>query len=167
VGNHIGTKAATLRGVRAPHESRKNYVRCMDGINSRDARHVHWQPGSLGSSIMGPLEKKDDDPTGEEEALEFDGSTTVQLDDTYRVRIASTSENEKVECDDLLRQPHTTDTGAFDFPAPVNDDLDRARKVPADVPTVIDKTDGYNPYDTIIEAGPPRGFSAKRNVRPR
>ncbi len=33
-----------------------------------------------------------DDPTSEEEAPEFDGTVTVRLDDTYRVRVATTSE---------------------------------------------------------------------------
>lgn len=29
----------------------------------------------------------DNDPTGEEEAIEFDGAQTIQLDDTYRVHV--------------------------------------------------------------------------------
>lgn len=43
---------------------------------------------------------KDDDPTGEEQALEFDGTQTDQLDDTYRFRVVAASENGKVAFDD-------------------------------------------------------------------
>ena len=34
---------------------------------------------------------------------------------------------------------------------------------------MIDKTDGYDPYDTIVEDRPPKGFVSKpkRNVKPR
>ena len=35
----------------------------------------------------------EDDPTGEEEALEFDGTHTDQLDDTYRLRVVAASES--------------------------------------------------------------------------
>jgi len=62
------------------------------------------------------------------------------------------------------------DTETFDLPRPVDEDvLAPAEKAPAYVPTMIDKTDGYNPYDTIIEAGPPKGFVSKpkRDVKPR
>ena len=34
-----------------------------------------------------------DDPTSEEEALEFDGTHTDQLDDTYRLRVVAASES--------------------------------------------------------------------------
>jgi hypothetical protein len=94
---------------------------------------------------MGPREPRDEDPTGEE--LEFDGTKTVQLDGMYRVGIATSSE-----------------PGTFDLPRPVDvDALIQSPPAPAAIPTVIDKTDG----DTIIEAGPPRGFRTKRNVKPR
>jgi hypothetical protein len=36
-----------------------------------------------------------DDPTSEEEALEFDGTSTDQLDDTYRLRVVTASEGGK------------------------------------------------------------------------
>lgn len=35
---------------------------------------------------------KSDDATSEEQAPEFDGTVTVQLDDTYRVRVVADSE---------------------------------------------------------------------------
>jgi hypothetical protein len=38
-------------------------------------------------------QRPDDDPTGEEEALEFDGAHTDQLDDTYRSRVVASSES--------------------------------------------------------------------------
>ena len=37
--------------------------------------------------------QKTEDPTGEEPALEFDGTNTDQLDDSYRMSIALASEN--------------------------------------------------------------------------
>jgi hypothetical protein len=45
---------------------------------------------------------EDEDPTGEEESLEFDGTATDQLDDTYRFRVvaASESENGTIDFDD-------------------------------------------------------------------
>lgn len=36
----------------------------------------------------------DDDPTSAEEALEFDGTTTQPLDDTYRLRVVTASESD-------------------------------------------------------------------------
>jgi hypothetical protein len=36
-----------------------------------------------------------EDPTGEEEALEFDGTHTDQLDDAYRLRVVTASEGGK------------------------------------------------------------------------
>ena len=49
-----------------------------------------------------------------------------------------------------------------------NDALDVSEEVPEAIPTMVDKIDGYNPYDTIIEDRPPKGFvGTKRNVKPR
>jgi hypothetical protein len=48
---------------------------------------------------MGPRDPEENDPTGEEEILEFDGTKTDQLDDGYRVRIVSASENGRVDHD--------------------------------------------------------------------
>jgi len=128
---------------------------------------------------MIPKQPNDEDPTGEEPALEFDGTQTDQLDDSYRVQIASASENGMVDHDERGQarwkwasetSSAPADTGTFDMLKSLeNDALDIAEKAPAFVPTMIDKTDGYNPYDTIIEAGPPKGFVSKpkRNVKPR
>lgn len=119
--------------------------------------------------VVGPKEKEDD-PTGEEPALEFDGTKTDQLDDTYRIRVASTSEGWNVESEGAGEAGSTAaDAETFDLPRPVDDDaFDRSRKAPADVPTIIDKTDGYDPYDTIIESKPPQGFTTKaRSTKPR
>ncbi len=127
---------------------------------------------------MNPTEKKDDDPTAEEEALEFDGTQTDQLDDSYRIRVVSASENGTVAHDDRGQarwkwasemNSAPTDTGTFDMLKSLdNDALGVSEVVPA-IPTIVDKTDGYNPYDTIIEDRPPKGFVSKpkRNVKPR
>ena len=127
---------------------------------------------------MNTNKPKDEDPTGEEPVLEFDGTTTDQLDDSYRVRVVSASENGKVEHDDRGQarwkwasemNSAPTETGTFDMLKSLdNDALDVSEEVPA-IPTMIDKTDGYNPYDTIIEDRPPKGFVSKpkRNVKPR
>jgi hypothetical protein len=52
-------------------------------------------------------QRPDDDPTGEEEALEVDGTRTDQLDDTYRSGVVASSEspNGTVAFDDR-GQPH-------------------------------------------------------------
>ena len=67
-----------------------------------------------------------DDPTSEDEALEFDGADTDQLDDTYRLRVvvASESANGTVSFDDRgqsqwkwkteLAQSASNATGTFD-----------------------------------------------------
>jgi hypothetical protein len=112
---------------------------------------------------MGPRDPRDEDPTGEEPSLEYDGTKTEQLDDSYRVRIATASEDESIE------GSTPADPGSFVLPRPLDDDaLDRPDKALADVPTMIDKTDGYSPCDTIIEAGPPKGFiDTKRNLKAR
>jgi hypothetical protein len=36
---------------------------------------------------------QDNDPTSEQEELEFDGTQTMQLDDTYRMHVVTVSEN--------------------------------------------------------------------------
>jgi hypothetical protein len=40
-----------------------------------------------------PDPSANEDPTAEEEALEFDGTATDQLDDTYRFRVVAASES--------------------------------------------------------------------------
>ncbi len=126
---------------------------------------------------MGPAEPKDNDPTGEELAPEFDGTKTDQLDDSYRMRVASMSEMENLESDDRsqarprqateMNAAAPADTGTFDLPRAVDDEArDPSPKVPTVAPIVVDKSAGYDPDDTIIEAEPPKGFvSAKRNVK--
>jgi len=42
---------------------------------------------------MVPRPPDADDPTSEEEALDFDGTSTDQLDDTYRLRVVMASES--------------------------------------------------------------------------
>ena len=90
-------------------------------------------------------EKKDDNPTAEEEALEFDGTRTDQLDDTYRMRIVSASENGKVEHDERGQarwkwateenSPAPSDTGTFDLlKALDNKALKVSQEVPEDLP---------------------------------
>jgi hypothetical protein len=117
------------------------------------------------------VEKEENDPTGEEPALEYDGTKTDQLDDTYRILVASTSEGWNVESDAAEMSPTAADNQTSDMPRPVDEDVlgPAEEKAAAYVPTMIDKTDGYNPYDTIIEAGPPTGFVSKpkRDVKPR
>ena len=83
---------------------------------------------------------RDADPTGEAEALEFDGTKTDQLDETYRKRVASASESDALSAE---QKPPTLD--------------------PAD----IDKIAGYDPYETAIELEPQKDLTGtKRNVKP-
>ncbi len=91
---------------------------------------------------MTPRNPSDEDPTGEDdpEILEFDGTKTDQLDETYRMRIVSASENQ------LLSGTQRVST------------LD---------PAAIDKVAGYDPYETATEIEPPEGFVATdRNLKP-
>jgi hypothetical protein len=122
---------------------------------------------------------EDTDATAEEEALEFDGTQTVQLDDTYRVRVVSASENGNgvVDHDDRgqarwkwsteASDPAMADTGTFDLiKSPDNDALSVTADVPALPSPSVDKEAGYNPYGAIAEETPPKGFSkTKRNVK--
>lgn len=103
----------------------------------------------------------DDDPTGEEEALEFDGTSTTPLDDTYRQRvvIASESANGTVAFDDRgqaqwkwiteLGAPGADVTGTFDhfkaLEAPklrLQDDAPAAQEPAGET--------GYDPYATGV-----------------
>jgi len=84
----------------------------------------------------------EDDPTGEEEALEFDGTKTDQLGESYRRQVVADSEK---------------DTGA------VHRDNDWQLRDPS----AIDRATGYDPYETVVESEPPEGFAGtKRNVKP-
>lgn len=67
---------------------------------TRDRRHASLNTTRYDCSIMVQKLPKNDDPTAEEPALEFDGTRTDQLDDTYRFRVVATSENGAVAFDD-------------------------------------------------------------------
>lgn len=103
-----------------------------------------------------------EDPTSEEEALEFDGTATDQLDDTYRFRVVAASEsaNGTVGFDDRGQShwkwitevtPSAADaTGTFDqLKALENPALtleeDRAAAEPRRA-----SHDGYDPYATGV-----------------
>ena len=109
-----------------------------------------------------------EEPTIEEEAPEFDGASTEQLDDTYRFRVVAASEspNGTVGFDDR-GQPHwkwITEvsptagdvTGTFDqLKALDNPDLSLADE-PAPEPRKTAK-EGYDPYATGVFERPKRG----------
>jgi hypothetical protein len=102
-----------------------------------------------------------DDPTSEEEALEFDGTDTDQLDDTYRLRVVTASEspNGTVAFDDR-GQPHwkwktelaataADATGTFDhIKALDNPALSLEDEAPAE--PAPSKETGYDPYATGV-----------------
>jgi len=125
---------------------------------------------------------EEDDPTSEEEILEFDGSKTDQLDDTYRMRVVSASENGIGAVDhderghakwkwstEASAQPSPADTGTFDLLKSLdNESLSLSQELPALDPKAVDSHGGYNPYDVITERSPAKGFAAaKRNIKPR
>jgi hypothetical protein len=102
----------------------------------------------------------DDDPTGEEEALEFDGTHTDQLDDTYRSRIVASSEsgNGTVAVDDrgeLLRKwikdlaPAADVSGTFDQLKALENPALRLEEAVPPAPESPSKT-GYDPYSTGV-----------------
>ena len=103
----------------------------------------------------------EDDPTGEEEALEFDGTHTDQLDDTYRSRIVASSEspNGVVGFDDRGQAqwkwitelgPATSEaTGTFDqLKALDNPALSLKDETPRT--TEPSSKTGYDPYATGV-----------------
>jgi len=110
-----------------------------------------------------------EDPTSEEEALEFDGSHTDQLDDTYRFRVVASSEsgNGAVGFDDRgqpqwkwiteLGPTRSDATGTFDqLKALDNPALSLQDERPT-APEPSRKT-GYDPYAT--------GVFKKPKIRP-
>jgi hypothetical protein len=107
----------------------------------------------------------DEDPTGEEELPEFDGTHTDQLDDTYRLRVVVSSEsaNGGVDFDDRGQAkwkwitelgPASSDaTGTFDqIKALDNPALSlEGEKPPAPEPP---RKTGYDPYATGVGEKP-------------
>jgi hypothetical protein len=102
-----------------------------------------------------------DDPTSEEEALEFDGSPTDQLDDTYRLRVVTASESASgtVAFDDR-GQPHwkwkselaasaADATGTFDQIKALDNPALSLEDDPKPEPEPSRKT-GYDPYATGV-----------------
>jgi hypothetical protein len=119
---------------------------------------------------MVPRPPDSEDPTSEEEALEFDGTHTDQLDDTYRLRVVAASEsaNGSVGFDDRGQShwkwkselvPVGSDvSGTFDqLKALENPALTLEDAAPPEVepPT---KT-GYDPYATGVFVKPKVGRS--------
>lgn len=110
-----------------------------------------------------------DDPTAEEQAPECDGSSTDQLDDTYRLRVASASEslNGTVAFDDRgqPRWKWVTELGGAANTATGTFDQLKALENPA-LTLADDATSkpqrpsehGYDPYST--------GMFAKPKLRP-
>jgi hypothetical protein len=105
-----------------------------------------------------------EDPTSEEEALQFDGTRTDQLDDTYRFRLVAASEsaNGAVGFDDRGQPqwkwitelgPASATTGTFDqLKALDNPALSLQDETPP-APEPSGKT-GYNPYATGASVKP-------------
>ncbi len=99
-------------------------------------------PGALytlrGMKIHTPP-RGDEDPTGEQESVEFDGTQTDQLDDTYRFRVVAASENAKP----ITRNLESTSDlwKALENSALVIEELPPPEPEPEPEPS-------YNPYDT-------------------
>jgi hypothetical protein len=107
---------------------------------------------------MNPRKPGDDDsPTGEQEAIEFDGTQTIQLDDTYRFQVVCASESEAggVDRDERGQTPWKwkVDATAAD---PAAETFDELKALDADLDPAIGQKvqelqqleeDG-NPYNT-------------------
>ena len=103
----------------------------------------------------------DDDPTSEEEALEFDGTHTDQLDDTYRFRLVASSEsaNGKVGFDERGRSQWkwatelpasaVDGTGTFDQLKALDNPALTLEDVATPEPEPPRKV-GYDPYATGV-----------------
>jgi hypothetical protein len=100
----------------------------------------------------------DNDPTAEQETPEFDGTQTMQLDDTYRFRVVAASESAigSVDHDDRgqARWKFKADTAPSDPTAETFDylkaldanlEIERSQTIPALAPP---KAPGSDPYDS-------------------
>jgi hypothetical protein len=81
-----------------------------------------------------------EDPTIDQEAPEFDGSRTDQLDNTYRLRLVIASEPESGSASE--------ETGIFDQAQAV--EIPDVEENLAPLPTEPLRKLGYDPYDTGI-----------------
>jgi len=81
-----------------------------------------------------------DDPTGEEEAIEVDGTNTDQLDDRYRVRVVSASEADN--------QPTQSPETTSDLLKALENAAIVLGEPASPVPQPKKPEPGYNPYDT-------------------
>jgi hypothetical protein len=109
-----------------------------------------------------------DDPTGEEEALEFDGSSTDQLDDAYRLGVAAAGAGAKgaVGFDDRgqaqwkwiteLTPTAGAASGTFDQLKALENPALRLEEEAAPEPQPPSKT-GYDPYSTGVFPKPKLG----------
>ena len=100
----------------------------------------------------------EDDPTSEEEALEFDGTHTDQLDDTYRFRVvaASESDNGTVAFDERgqaqwkwiteLPAKSVEATGTFDQLKALENPALTLEDAPTPVAAEPPRKVGYDPY---------------------
>ncbi len=105
----------------------------------------------------------DRDPTGEEAIPEFDGTRTDQLDDTYRFRVVTQSEDAFAIIDHDERgqarlkwiadlAPRSSDETFDELEALANDSLSIADPEQPSAQCSLAKRDGaggYDPYDVI------------------
>jgi hypothetical protein len=106
---------------------------------------------------MKPRRPDDDSPTGEQEGVEFDGTQTIQLDDTYRFRVVCGSESETggVDHDERgqARWKWKAEGAAAD---PTAKTFDQLKALDADLELAISQRvraleqleESGNPYDT-------------------
>jgi len=108
--------------------------------------------------MIGDTTKRpDDDPTSEEEAPDFDGTSTDALDDTYRFRVVAASENGAIEHDERgqARWKWITETGTFQ----VDETFDQVKALDNPELSLNDEAApkpepptkaGYDPYATGV-----------------
>jgi len=119
----------------------------------------------------------DEDPTSEEEAIEFDGTHTDQLDDTYRLRVVLTSEsaNGVVSFDDRGQAQWKWITEIGGTTADVSGTFNQLRAL--DNPTLALKDEtppapeptrktGYDPYATGVFPKPKPMPTSPRDSTP-
>ena len=87
---------------------------------------------------MNPRKPDDDSPTGELEAVEYDGTQTIQLDDTYRFQVVYESEGGAGGGDPTKRAPaqwkRESDSSTAD---PAAETLDELKALDADLELAI------------------------------
>lgn len=110
--------------------------------------------------MVQPRPPNADDLTGENDALEFDGTDTDQLDDTYRFRLVASSENltggigfderGRAQWKWVTELGGIDDSGTFEQLKALENPALSLEETPAPTPPQPASKTGYDPYATGV-----------------